>query len=50
MWELGEIQHSVYPHEWGWLFDCPGCEAECFCEPEEGTEECVYCYLVMQET
>jgi hypothetical protein len=31
--------HVEYPHEWGYLIDCPGCEARCWCTP--GHAECV---------
>lgn len=32
--------HADYPHEPGALYDCPACEARCYCA--EGLE-CVYC-------
>lgn len=25
------IEHSSYPHQPGYLYDCAACEAECFC-------------------
>lgn len=51
--------HVQYPHEPGRLFDCPGCESECFCgdrttvkpvcchrasgDPLGCHTECIYC-------
>ena len=32
--------HVDYPHEPGYLYDCPACEASCHCE--DGSAECVY--------
>lgn len=32
--------HVDYPHFPGYLFDCPACEAQCFCTP--GNSECVF--------
>ena len=32
--------HVNYPHEPGYLCDCPACEAECHCTP--GSAECVW--------
>lgn len=34
--------HADYPHEPGRLFDCPACEARCWCTGDPGTEPCVY--------
>jgi hypothetical protein len=33
-------EHAGYPHEWGRLYDCAGCESSCHCVP--GQAECVY--------
>ncbi len=35
------ITHVDYPHQPGYLYDCPACEAQCHCE---GTQDssCVY--------
>ena len=32
--------HQDYPHEWGYLIGCPGCESRCWCAP--GHAECVF--------
>lgn len=34
--------HVNYPHEPGRLYDCPACEAQCHCDADPGTTECVY--------
>lgn len=34
-------EHSNYPHDFGYLYDCPACEETCYCAP--GHEECVAC-------
>lgn len=34
------IEHVDYPHEPGRLFDCPACDARCYCSAD--TAECVY--------
>jgi len=51
MWEIGEFEHSIYPHQWGALYDCPGCESQCFCDPNWDPEEemCVHCALLSEE-
>lgn len=36
-------QHTDYPHFPGTLFDCPACEAECFCCPSQ--TQCVRCAI-----
>lgn len=52
------IEHADYPHEPGTLYDCPACEAVCFCnelaadysitsEDDEGPE-CVACELAKE--
>ena len=33
-------EHVDYPHHPGRLFDCPACEARCYCTP--GDAECIY--------
>lgn len=38
----GEPVHVNYPHEPGRLYDCPACEAQCHCDADPGTTECVY--------
>ena len=39
--ELAAI-HVNYPHEPGYLFDCPGCEqGPCVCERDDGLAPCV---------
>lgn len=35
-------RHVDYPHEPGYLVDCPACEQKCHCKP--GQAECVYHY------
>lgn len=40
------ITHIAYPHIAGYVYDCPACEAACFCGPAvaEGTATpCVFC-------
>lgn len=39
-------RHSEYPHLFGALFDCPACEARCYCRP--GETECVHCAIVAE--
>jgi hypothetical protein len=39
-WAVLRLRHVNYPHEEGYLFDCPACEAVCHCTP--GTSECVW--------
>lgn len=41
------IPHVDYPHEPGRLYDCPRCEAECFCAP--GNTQCVFCAILEEE-
>jgi hypothetical protein len=36
-------EHADYPHHPGYLYDCPACEAHCYCKP--GDTECVHCAL-----
>lgn len=41
------LDHVAYPHEYGRLYDCPACEAECWCDnvgilTGESTE-CIFC-------
>jgi hypothetical protein len=41
------MEHTDYPHFPGALYDCPACEAECFCD---GTGfECVHCEIENEE-
>jgi hypothetical protein len=40
------MEHIDYPHNPGFLYDCPACEAECFCTSEA---DCVYCAIEMEE-
>jgi len=37
---LTGIEHAQYPHEPGYLHDCPACESSCHCA--EGNSECVW--------
>jgi hypothetical protein len=37
-----QVEHVDYPHSPGALYDCPACEAECFCA--DGVQ-CVHCAL-----
>lgn len=37
------LVHSDYPHEPGRLYDCPACEAECWCTGRPGDEQCIFC-------
>jgi hypothetical protein len=34
--------HADYPHHPGALYDCPACEARCWCTGDPGTTECVF--------
>jgi hypothetical protein len=36
------VPHVAYPHTPGTLYDCPACEAECFCTADF---QCVHCAL-----
>ena len=36
------VEHVDYPHEPGTLYDCPACEAVCYCTPGF---QCVHCAL-----
>lgn len=41
------LDHVAYPHEYGRLYDCPGCEAECLCDNVGillgEVTECIFC-------
>lgn len=39
------MEHANYPHTDGTLYDCPACEAECFCDGFE----CVHCEIENEE-
>lgn len=43
-------EHADYPHEPGTLYDCPRCEAECFCSDpgKRGGATCVFCALLQE--
>lgn len=45
---LDDIAHADYPHEPGRLYDCPRCEAECFCTDQPGHTECVFCAILRE--
>lgn len=38
-------RHADYPHQPGTLYDCPTCEATCFCSDNN---TCVHCYLTLK--
>ncbi len=38
------MDHVDYPHNEGQLYDCPGCEEQCFCDGGE-TWTCVCCAI-----
>jgi len=38
-----EPPHVNYPHNPGYLHDCPACESRCYCTDDPGHVECVYC-------
>ena len=40
------LEHVDYPHEPGRLYDCPACEAECWCTGRPGDTQCVFCALL----
>lgn len=42
------LGHADYPHWPGELYDCPACEAECFCDPTDNQSECVHCALTLE--
>jgi hypothetical protein len=37
------IPHADYPHESGRLYDCPSCEAACWCGDLRTETPCIYC-------
>jgi hypothetical protein len=37
------MDHVDYPHEAGYLYDCPACESQCFCEHDLSPAACVWC-------
>jgi hypothetical protein len=37
-----DATHVDYPHHPGTLYDCPGCEARCWCTGADGEAECVF--------
>jgi len=41
------MEHVDYPHEPGYLYDCPACEEECYCTIDDNgsllSAPCVYC-------
>lgn len=41
------LKHADYPHELGYLYGCPACEAECHCDSIKITlgevTECIFC-------
>lgn len=46
------LVHADYPHNPGDPYDCPACEAECFCSRILGTMDytkCVFCALLEEE-
>lgn len=34
--------HIHYPHEWGYMLECPKCEQECWCEGKPDQAQCVW--------
>jgi hypothetical protein len=38
------VDHARYPHEPGTLYDCPACEARCYCTDDS----CVHCALTAE--
>lgn len=44
-------QHTDYPHEPGFLYDCIACEAECYCDDLDGRGmECIHCAILEEES
>lgn len=43
--EIGSagVGHVNHPHRPGYLYDCPACEAECFCDADSGSTCCIFC-------
>lgn len=41
------MDHVDYPHEGGDLYDCPACEAECYCDGGV-TWVCVACAIAAE--
>lgn len=37
---MSAMKHRTYPHNDGYLYDCPACEARCHCTP--GNAPCVF--------
>ena len=44
------MDHVNYPHQPGFLYDCPACESECFCTGDPGHTSCVFCAFMEEET
>jgi hypothetical protein len=44
--EPGPAKHADYPHTPGTLYDCPACEAGCFCT---NGFQCVHCALAVEQ-
>lgn len=45
-WDRTHPAHADYPHEPGSLYDCPACEAACYCPDFSG--QCVHCALASE--
>lgn len=43
--EIGSagVGHVNYPHYPGYLYDCPACEVECFCDADALNSVCIFC-------
>lgn len=41
-YSVTRVDHRDYPHPAGYLPRCPACEARCHCEPDTGSDVCVY--------
>lgn len=38
-------KHADYPHSPGMLYDCPECEARCYCGDLTRETHCVHCEI-----
>jgi hypothetical protein len=38
--------HVNYPHTPGFLYDCPACESQCYCDLDVDVS-CVYCAILL---
>jgi len=44
---MPSAEHVDYPHQPGYLYDCPGCELECNCVHMQDDMICLHCSIVV---